>query len=76
MKKLNITWNDIYGWKFFEKYNLAELCELYKKVFDCWQETFNIKKSCDLSNGEDSMKIAKLLHASYEYESQAMLLLE
>ena len=65
-----------YGWKFFEKYKLAELCELYKKVFDCWQEAFDIKKACDLSNSENSKKIAKLLHKAYEYERQALLLLK
>ena len=65
-----------YGWKFFEKYKLSELCELYKNIFDCWQEAFNIKRSCDLSLSENSKKIAKLLNAAFEYEKQAMLLLK
>lgn len=64
-----------YGWKFFEKYKLSELCELYKKVFDCWQEAFNIKKSCDLSNSENREKIAKLLKTAYECERQVVQLL-
>lgn len=64
-----------YGWKFFEKYKLSELSELYKKVFDCWWESFNIKKSCDLSNRKNSEKIAKLLNMAFEYERQVVQLL-
>lgn len=65
-----------YAWKFFEKYNLIELSELYKKVFDCWQEAFNIKKSCDLSERENTGKITELLNAAYEYEKKLVLLLK
>lgn len=64
-----------YSWRFFEKYNIAELCGLYKKVFHCWQEAFDIKKSYDLSNRENRKKIVKLLNTAYEYEKQAMVLL-
>jgi hypothetical protein len=65
-----------YAWKFFEKYNLNELCKLYQKVHDCWQEAFDIKKSSDLSVDGNAKKIAELLNIAYECEKQAVLLMK
>lgn len=64
-----------YSWKFFEKYDLAELSQIYKKVFDCWQAAFDLKKSTDLSKIENRETIAKLLRTAYEYEKQAVPML-
>lgn len=69
------TYSDLkwYGWKFFEKYKLQELCELYKKVYECWHEVFNVKKYLKSANGETYNDIAKLLREAYEYEKQILL---
>lgn len=80
----NISWNleyylgtyaalKYYAWKFFEKYNLIELCNLYKTVYESWQKAFELKTSTDLSIKENRDNITKLLKTAEECEKQAML---
>lgn len=61
-----------YAWKFFEKYNLTELCSLYKIVYESWQKTFELKASTDLSIKDNRESIAKLLKTAEECEKQAI----
>lgn len=64
-----------YAWKFFEKYNLAELAELYKTVYECWQKAFELKKSSDLTLVENRKVIADLLKTAEECEKKAVELM-
>ena len=64
-----------YAWKFFEKYNLADLAKLYKTVFECWQKAFEIKKSADLTVVENRKAIADLLKQSEQCERKALELM-
>lgn len=80
----NISWNleyylgtyaalKYYAWKFFEKYNLTELCNLYKTVYESWQKAFELKTSTDLSIKENRDNIVKLLKTAEKGEKHAML---
>ena len=64
-----------YAWKFFEKYQLSELALCYKKVYECWQKAFELKKSSDLSLAENRANIANLLKESEAAEKDALKLM-
>ncbi len=64
-----------YAWRFFEKYGLIELAKLYKTVFDCWQEAFEIKKASDLSSIDNRQAILKLLKTAEDCEKKAVKLM-
>ena len=38
-----------YAWRFFKKYGLIKIAEVYKTVFESWQKAFELKKSTDMS---------------------------
>ncbi|MDE7309454.1 MAG: hypothetical protein K2N61_12490 [Lachnospiraceae bacterium] len=65
-----------YAWKFFEKYQLSELAEYYKNVYEYWQKAFDLKKSTDLSAAENRISIAKLLKQAEEAEKSALVLMK
>ncbi|SKC34968.1 Uncharacterised protein [Acholeplasma oculi] len=64
-----------YAWRFFEKYGLTELAELYKMVYDCWQKAFEIKKSTDISSIDNRQAILKLLKKAENCEREAVKLM-
>lgn len=79
----NLSWNleyylgtyaalKYYAWKFFEKYNLTEFCNLYKTVYESWQKAFELKTSTDLSIKENRDDIIKILKTAEECEKQAL----
>lgn len=61
-----------YARKYFEKTGQAELSEIYKAVYEAWQEAFQIKTGQDVSQPETREKIAGLLKSAYENEIQAV----
>lgn len=78
----NISWNleyylgtyaalKWYAWKFFDKYNLTKLSNLYKTVYESWQKSFELKTSTDLSIKENREAIVKLLKIAEDCERQA-----
>ncbi|HEY8364754.1 MAG TPA: hypothetical protein VIK84_04200 [Haloplasmataceae bacterium] len=82
----NISWNmeyylgtyaalKWYAWRFFDKYGLTELRDLYKTVHLCWQEAFELKKSTDLSSIDNRQKIIELLKTAENCEKQAVKLM-
>lgn len=62
-----------YAWKFFEKYKLTELCDIYKSVYELWKKSFELKKTTDISVKQNREKIADLLKTAEELEKQAVL---
>ncbi|MCH5265037.1 MAG: hypothetical protein J1F02_04005 [Lachnospiraceae bacterium] len=65
-----------YAWKFFEKYQENELAELYKNVYQSWQEAFDAKCSSDVTEEAVRTKIAGLLKQAKEAEAQAVEIME
>lgn len=61
-----------YAWKFFEKYNLSQLAQLYKTVYENWQKAFDMKKTADLTLEENRRKIAAYLKEAEECEKNAV----
>jgi len=61
-----------YAWKFFEKYGLTQLAELYKVIFECWQKAFDIKKSTDMSVIDNRQAILQLLKTAEKCERAAV----
>ncbi len=64
-----------YAWKFFEKYGLTELSELYKTVYECWKKAFEIKKSTDISVADNRRNILHLLKIAENCEKEAVQLM-
>lgn len=64
-----------YAWKFFDKYGLKELADLYKTVYEAWQAAFDKKRSSDLSVKKNRIEIAELLKIAYECEKEAINLM-
>jgi len=65
-----------YAWKYFKKMEQTELAEIYKAVYDAWQEAFRIKKEQDVSQTEVKVKIAALLKSAHENEIKAVEIME
>lgn len=65
-----------YAWKFFEKYQENELTELYKNVYQLWQEAFDTKCSSDVAEETVRTKIAGLLKQAKEAETQAVEIMD
>lgn len=65
-----------YAWKFFDKYQLNELAELYKTVFESWQKAFELKKFMDFSLEENRKTAAGLLKQAEECERKALELMQ
>lgn len=61
-----------YAWKFFEKNNMTELCNLYKTVFESWQKAFELKTCTDLSIKENRDSIVNLIKTAEECEKKAV----
>lgn len=61
-----------YAWKYFEKMRQAYLAEIYKFVYESWQEAFRIKTSQDISLLEVRKQISDLLRLAQEKEIQAV----
>ena len=66
----------LYAYKYFEKMQLAQLAELYKRVYENWQKAFEIKVSEDISDSKVRSKIVVLLNEAYTCEIQAFELME
>jgi hypothetical protein len=64
-----------YAWRFFEKYGLTQLAELYKTVFECWQKAFEIKKTTDMSVVDNRQAILQLLKTAEDCERAAVKLM-
>lgn len=64
-----------YAWKFFEKYGLTKLAELYKTIFESWQKAFELKKSTDMSVVGNRQAIAELLKTAENCEKAAVKLM-
>lgn len=64
-----------YAYKFFEKYNLSELSDLYKNVYEAWQKAYELKKTTDLTDANNCKVIAQLLRTAQECEKQALILM-
>jgi hypothetical protein len=60
-----------YAWKFFDKYEMAELAECYKAIHRSWQTAFEVKKSLDAADSEVMGKIISDIETAYECEKQA-----
>lgn len=64
-----------YAWKFFEKYGETELAGLYKTVYESWQQTFELKKTTDMSSAENRNAASELLKKARECENAALQIL-
>lgn len=64
-----------YAWKFFEKYGETELAGLYKTVYESWQQTFELKKTADMSSAENRNAASELLKKARECENAALQIL-
>jgi hypothetical protein len=64
-----------YAWRFLEKYGLAELADLYERVFGCWQEAFEIGRSSDMSVEDNRRAILRLLKTAEDLERLAVKLM-
>lgn len=64
-----------YAWKYFERTGEMKLSELYRAVYDAWQESFRIKTTKDISRLEVREKIALLLKSAQEDEMRAVELM-
>jgi len=80
---LDLSWNmeyfigtfgalKYYAWKYFEKMKQTELAEIYRKVYELWQESFKIKTSQDISRLEVRARISSLLKSAHENEIKAV----
>ena len=65
-----------YAWKYFEKSEQAELAEIYKAVYDTWQEAFKTKTTQDVCQSETRAKIADLLKSAHKNEIKAVDIME
>ena len=65
-----------YAYKYFEKAGQVELAEIYKAVFNAWNEAFKIKTSKDATLSDIREKIASLLNFAYDKEKQAVQIME
>ncbi len=61
-----------YAWRFFDKYNIDKLCELYKSVYEYWKGAFDIKKAANFSSAEDRKAAAELLRKALKCEEEAV----
>jgi hypothetical protein len=61
-----------YSYKCFEKVGKTDLAKIYNDVYNCWQNTFTIKTTQDISNIEIRNKVANLLIEAYENEKKAL----
>lgn len=59
-----------YAWKFFEKYGERKAAEIYKTVYDAWQNAFHLKISQDASDAAVRDKIAASLASAKAAESK------
>lgn len=64
-----------YSFRFFEKYGLTQLAELYKTVFECWQQAFEVKKSTDISVLDNKQAVLQLLKTAEKCERTAVKLM-
>jgi hypothetical protein len=64
-----------YAYKFFEKYDLSELRDLYKTVYEAWQKAYELKKTTDLTDANNCKVIAQLLRTAQECEKKALILM-
>ena len=58
-----------YAWQFFDRHGETELAATYRKVHECWQQAFELKKKAD-------GKAAGLLRCAREAEGRALQLME
>lgn len=61
-----------YAYQYFEKNNLTELSNLYKKVYENWKTAFELKTSYDISSTQIREKIVSLLSSAYDNERKAL----
>jgi len=61
-----------YAWKYFDKMGETVLANLYKAVYEAWQEAFKIKTTQDFSQTEIRKNIAALLKSAHENEVKAV----
>ncbi len=64
-----------HAWKYFERTRQLKLSELYRAVYDEWQESFRIKTTKDISRLEVRERIALLLKSAQEDEMTAVQLM-
>lgn len=64
-----------YAWKFFEKYDERELSEIYKSVYESWQNAFDCKRSADITDVDAKVQIIEYLETAKSAEKQAMKLM-
>lgn len=61
-----------YAWKFFERHGEIKLAGLYKRVFDCWQQAFDRKRSGDVLKEQTRNEIAEFLQDAWQAEKEAV----
>ncbi len=64
-----------YAWKFFEKYEEQKLAELYRQVYECWKDAFDLKCSKDVTDVAARGQIAELLYTAERAEQEAVRLM-
>lgn len=64
-----------YAWKFFEKYDEQELSEIYKCVYESWQNAFDCKRSADITDGDTKVQIIEFLESAKNAEKRAIKLM-
>lgn len=65
-----------YAWKFFEKYDEAGLSEIYKTVYESWQNAFEVKRTQDVTESGGKEQIIQLLSIAKEAEKKAVELMK
>lgn len=65
-----------YAWKFFEKYEETELSEIYKTVYESWQNAFEVKRTQDVTEAEGKEQITKFLFIARDAERKAVELMK
>lgn len=64
-----------YAWKFFEKYGEQELSEIYKSVYESWQNAFDCRRSTDITEAGTKAQIIQSLETAKNAEIHAMNLM-
>lgn len=61
-----------YAFNYFQKYNIADLAESYRIVYERWYQAYNAAKNKDISSDETKKELIQYLQGAYEAERKAL----